>query len=189
MTQRSAAVLAFLKEQELGGIALLKPARVQASDASVGGFLQAMERAGAVAPAEAASPKVVAAADAAPPAKAVPPVGAPPPAEVAGPASRGVEETSDSKLRARRALGLDAPAAVGAPATGEAILEGLKKLRGVFQDANLRLNAALSSSDGFDPQALMATQLEMINWSLLVEVASKMEGKSTQALNDLLKSG
>jgi hypothetical protein len=36
---------------------------------------------------------------------------------------------------------------------------------------------------------MMTTQLEMINWSLLVEVASKLEGKSTQALNDLLKSG
>jgi hypothetical protein len=189
MTQPGAAVLAFLNERELGGIALLKPARVQASDASVDDFLKAMERAGAAAPAEAGSPKVVAVAEAASPAKAVPPVAAAPPTEVAGPASRSVEESSADRLRARRALGLDAPAAVGAPATGEAILDGLKKLRGMFDVANLRLSTALSSTDGFDPQSMMVTQLEMINWSLLVEVASKMEGKSTQALNDLLKSG
>jgi hypothetical protein len=177
MTQPGAAVLAFLKEEELGGIALLKPARAKASDASVDDFAKAMERAGAAAPGGG-------------------PASVTPPPDAVGQPTEGVSlsetaaaDAPAAEQRARRALGLDGPSAIGAPATGDAILGGLKKLRGVFDGANLRVSTALSSTDGFDPNTMMATQIEIMNYTLLVDVASKMEGNTTRALNDLLKSG
>jgi type III secretion system YscI/HrpB-like protein len=95
---------------------------------------------------------------------------------------------ADARERARRALGLEAPVA---PATanqpaGDAIIEGMQKLRGVFDQQTSRLNS-ISSSKNFDIGSLMSMQMEMVRFSLLVEVTSKLTGKSTQAFDTLMK--
>jgi hypothetical protein len=177
MTQPAAAVLAFLKEDELGGIALLKPARLKASDASIADFAKAMDRAGAVAPGEAPA-SVAPASDA-----------AAQPTRVAGASDTGAVDAAAAEQRARRALGLDAPTAAAAPDGGDAILGGLKKLRGVIDRYNLRVNTALSATDGFDPDSMMATQVEVWNYTLWLDVGTKFLGNTTRAFNDLLKSG
>jgi hypothetical protein len=177
MTEPAAAVLAFLKEEELGGIALLKPARLKANDASIADFTRAMDRAGAVAPGE-APVSTRPASDA-----------VTPPTRVAGAADAGAADAAAAEQRARRALGLDGPTATAGPGGGDAILSGLKKLRGVVDKLNLRVDRALSATDGFDPDTMMATQLEVMNYTLCLDVGSKFVGNTTRALNDLLKSG
>ncbi|MEJ1160532.1 type III secretion system inner rod subunit SctI [Prosthecomicrobium sp. N25] len=89
--------------------------------------------------------------------------------------------------RARRGLGLEGPSPVAPePNTGDAIIEGLQKLRGVFDDQNARLNAVANAANT-DFSSLMAMQMEMVRFSLLVEVTSKLTGKSTQAFDTLMK--
>jgi type III secretion system YscI/HrpB-like protein len=93
----------------------------------------------------------------------------------------------DAQERARRALGLDAPAQVTRPApAGDTILDGLQKLRGVFDAQQARINQALSQPMT-SVNTLLAVQMEVVNFSMLVDVTSKLTGKSTQAFDTLLK--
>jgi type III secretion system YscI/HrpB-like protein len=95
--------------------------------------------------------------------------------------------TADAPERARRGLNLDpAHAAQQKPTHGEAILHGLQNIRGVFDAQEGRLNNLLSHSPA-DTNTLMAMQMEVTKFSLLVDVTSKLTGKSTQALESLLK--
>jgi hypothetical protein len=98
--------------------------------------------------------------------------------------------TTDAQERARRALNLDpVHAAQNAAPQGDAILHGLEKMRGFFSTQEARLNNFLSGSQGplLDTNRLMAFQMEIMNFSLVVTVASKLTGNSTQALESLLK--
>lgn len=89
--------------------------------------------------------------------------------------------------RARRTLQLDKPEAPSKPAeTGDRILDGLQKLRGVFDQQQGKINAMIKEPVG-DASKLMALQVEVVNYSVLVDVSSKLTGKSTQALETLLK--
>lgn len=92
---------------------------------------------------------------------------------------------TEARERARRALGLDAPAAAAPPA-GDAIIEGMQKLRGVFDGQVGRINS-ISGSKNLDIGSLMSMQMELVRFSLLVEVTSKLTGKSTQAFDTLMK--
>ena len=96
----------------------------------------------------------------------------------------GVGPTTDANAqeRARRALQLDTPKS---PA-GDTILDGLQKLRGVFDAQQGRINSVMSQPVT-DVNTLLAMQMEIANFSLMVDVTSKLTGKSTQTLEVLLK--
>lgn len=71
--------------------------------------------------------------------------------------------------------------------TGTTILEGLGRLRGMF-DAELNGLARQSSvSNPFDTAGMMNLQAQLVEFSLVVDVTSKLAGKSTQALDSLMK--
>jgi type III secretion system YscI/HrpB-like protein len=97
------------------------------------------------------------------------------------------DPTADAQERARRGLNLDpAHAAPQKPAHGEAILHGLQSIRGVFDTQEARLHNLLSRPAA-DTNTLMSMQMEVTKFSVLVDVTSKLVGKSTQALEALLK--
>ena len=96
--------------------------------------------------------------------------------------------TADAQERVRRALNLNpAQAAQQRPAHGDAILNGLQSVRGVFAAQEARLTD-LASRPTTDVNTLMAIQMEVIKFSVLIDVGSKLTGKSTQALDALMKS-
>jgi type III secretion system YscI/HrpB-like protein len=95
--------------------------------------------------------------------------------------------TADAAERARRGLNLDpSQAAPQKPAHGETILNGLQNIRGVFGAQEARLDN-LISRPAADTNTLMAMQMEVTKFTVLVDVTSKLVGKSTQALESLLK--
>ncbi|WP_181705354.1 type III secretion system inner rod subunit SctI [Chthonobacter rhizosphaerae] len=94
----------------------------------------------------------------------------PPPAVVTPPSSVAVADGAPDPIRD----------------SGDLILDGLSRLRGVFDRGNDRL-AELSGSPVTDIQTLYDMQVEMTNFTLLVDVTSKLTGKSTQAFDTLMK--
>lgn len=105
---------------------------------------------------------------------------------VASPAM-GSQADLDAQTRARRGLGLEAVEAKPAAApAGDMILDGLQRLRGVFDAREARLNEVMSTS-GTDARSLMAMQVEMTNFTMLVDISSKLTGKSTQVFETLMK--
>ena len=105
------------------------------------------------------------------------------------PTAAGAPSAADASAeeRARRALQLESPPVQDAKAAGgDTILDGLQKLRGVFDAQQARI-AALTSQPVVNFGTLMAVQMEVVNFSLLVDVTSKLTGKSTQAFDTLLK--
>ena len=89
--------------------------------------------------------------------------------------------------RARRTLELDGRTPqVTAPQGGDTILDGLQKLRGVFDRQQARVNQ-VTSGPITDMKTMLAVQMEVVNYSVLVDVTSKLTGKSTQAFETLLK--
>lgn len=102
------------------------------------------------------------------------------------PATAG-DVTADAQERARRGLNLDPThAAPQKPAHGETILNGLQNMRGIFGAQEARINNIMSSPAA-DTNTLMAMQMEVTKFSVLVDVTSKLVGKSTQAFESLLK--
>jgi len=106
-----------------------------------------------------------------------------PAAPVQGPATA---DAADARDRARRALDLDAGKGSTSPAGGDLILDGLQKLRGAF-DARQGKVAKLADGAPIDTNTLLAMQVEVVNYTLLVDVTSKLTGKSTQAFDTLMK--
>lgn len=94
--------------------------------------------------------------------------------------------SSDPAARARRALQLDAPDQSTAPAGGgDAILDGIQKLRNVFGKEVSSLaatNTNISSSEG-----LFRVQAVAAEFSLFMDVSSKLAGKASQVFESLLK--
>lgn len=70
--------------------------------------------------------------------------------------------------------------------SGEAILSGLERLRTVF-DSQIGAVAAQSEGARMDVASMMALQAEVVKYSVLVDVSSKLAGKSTQAMDSLMK--
>ncbi len=88
--------------------------------------------------------------------------------------------------RARQGLGLDgAPAAVP-PSAGDMILEGMQQLRGVFDARETRISQ-LMSTESVNANTMMAMQMEVANFTLLVDISSKLTGKVTQSVDTLMK--
>ncbi|MGQ3211778.1 MAG: type III secretion system inner rod subunit SctI [Shinella sp.] len=93
----------------------------------------------------------------------------------------------DAQERARRALGLEGVQGEAVKSQpGDMILDGLQKLRGVFDARESRV-AELMNRSTVDAGTLMAVQMEVANFTLLVDISSKLTGKSTQALDTLMK--
>ncbi|PDT90819.1 EscI/YscI/HrpB family type III secretion system inner rod protein [Bradyrhizobium sp. Y36] len=92
---------------------------------------------------------------------------------------------ADAQDRARQALDLNPPKTAPAP-HGDTILHGLQNLRGVFDKQEARIGN-LASARAADTNTLLAMQMEVAKFSVLVDVTSKLTGKSTQALESLLK--
>ena len=69
---------------------------------------------------------------------------------------------------------------------GNFILDGWSQLRSVFDQQALSLNTA--SAQGINgTERMIATQIEMAKYSLLLDVTSKLTGKLTQHVDTLLK--
>jgi type III secretion system YscI/HrpB-like protein len=97
------------------------------------------------------------------------------------------EASQDAQERARRALKLDAPvSAAKKTEAGDLVLDGLQKLRGTFNAHEGRI-ADLMSKKEPDLNALLAMQMEVVNFTVLVDVTAKLTGQSTQAFETLLK--
>jgi len=92
----------------------------------------------------------------------------------------------DSRERARRALELDGVKEPVKPSGGDLILDGLQKLRGVFDARHARVNGVMDGAS-IDVSTMLAMQVEVVNYTLLVDVTSKLTGKSTQSFDTLMK--
>jgi type III secretion system YscI/HrpB-like protein len=89
----------------------------------------------------------------------------------------------DSRLRAAEGLGLDADAPAG---PGNSILNGLEQLRASFDS---QYNAVGSKLQGttLDVTAMMQLQADIVKYSVLVDVSSKLAGKVTTSIDSLMK--
>ena len=95
-------------------------------------------------------------------------------------------QAADANERARRALQLDGQKTVTPVGGGDTILDGLQKLRTIFDKQQAKVNEAVAAPIT-DMKTLLAVQMETVNYSVLVDVTSKLTGKSTQAFESLLK--
>lgn len=69
---------------------------------------------------------------------------------------------------------------------GDLILDGLSHLRSAFDDQVARVGN-ISSQSMSGTENLIATQVEIVKFSLLMDVTSKLTGKSTQTFDTLMK--
>ncbi len=82
-------------------------------------------------------------------------------------------------------------AVVETPAPGDGIIDGLSKLRGVF-DAQEQAITGVSRLDVdgtrlTNSTELITLQFEMVKYSMLMDVTSKFAGKATQTMDALMK--
>lgn len=103
--------------------------------------------------------------------------GVPPVAEVAP----GAE--TDARLRAAEGLGLASGEDVG---PGNSILSGLEQLRSVFDGQYAAVNENLKGTS-FEAQAMLELQADLVEYSVLIDVTSKLAGKVTTAIDSLMK--
>lgn len=101
-----------------------------------------------------------------------------------GPAAAERQRTID-------ALGLDRTVVGEGVRTGDSILGGLSRLRGVFDAQEARIGEVVAGR-GVSPTAaatevLFAAQFEMVQYTMLVDVTSKLTGKATQSFDTLMK--
>lgn len=96
---------------------------------------------------------------------------------------------TDAVGAANRAVqGLElGPGTDSAAGTGTAILEGLGQLRSIFDRQLDGVAQSTTMNNPFDYNRMMELQAQLVEFSLVVDVTSKLAGKSTQALDSLLK--
>ncbi len=70
--------------------------------------------------------------------------------------------------------------------TGQGILDGLSRLRGVFDSQEAAITGISGSSLSNSTQ-LINLQLEVVKYSMLMDVTSKLTGKATQSFDTLMK--
>lgn len=103
------------------------------------------------------------------------------PAQAAAPV--GLESDPAARDRVRRTLDLGPG---GGATEGDSILRGLTSLRGAF-DARAARVSEIMAAQSVDSRTLLAMQMEVAQYSLLVDVSSKLTGKTTQSLDALMK--
>lgn len=69
---------------------------------------------------------------------------------------------------------------------GDAILGGLQRLRGTFDAQQSRI-AELMNGPVTDINTMLAMQMEMTNYSILIDMTSKLASKAAQGLDTLMK--
>ena len=97
----------------------------------------------------------------------------------------------NARQNALDGLGLDAEAATGVANAegstgGQSILDGLSRIRGAFDQQLAGVNEKVLGSS-MDVTSMMAVHADVVKYSLLVDVSSKLAGKSTQAVDTLMK--
>lgn len=97
-----------------------------------------------------------------------------------------VGRAADDQARARQALELGVRPDAARVQTGDAILGGMQKLRGIF-DASQNRISSIGTSNVTGVETIMAMQREVVHYSLLVDVTSKLSGKATQTVDQLMK--
>lgn len=105
-----------------------------------------------------------------------------------------VDDPSLARERALRALGFEhvtpgqAAAQPGGALenTGDTILDGLMRLRGAFDEQAGALNK-MHHGGMMSATEMLALQVEVVKYGMLIDVTSKLTGKSTQAFDTLLK--
>ncbi|GGA64948.1 hypothetical protein GCM10011385_18440 [Nitratireductor aestuarii] len=68
----------------------------------------------------------------------------------------------------------------------DALLRGLERLRSTFDVQEARVNELMSGAST-DPDGLITMQFVMMNYSILIDVTSKLAGKAAQGLDTLMK--
>ncbi len=97
----------------------------------------------------------------------------------------GGASSVDSRRDTIRALDL-APNAAPGVNPGDTILSGLKKLQGEFSDRQSALVRDLDAPST-STNALLKLQMDMVQYTLMIDLASKITGKMTQAVDSLTK--
>lgn len=90
---------------------------------------------------------------------------------------------TDARLRAAEGLGLASEESVG---PGNSILNGLEQLRSVFDSQYGAVGSKLQGTT-LDTAALMSLQADIVEYSVLVDVSSKLAGKVTTSIDSLMK--
>ena len=112
--------------------------------------------------------------------------------DTVGPASNtnvtNVSETNgvDAESRARQGLDLEGAAKIEGKGGGDMILDGIQRMRHVFDVREAHIGE-LMKGKVTDANSLMAMQMEVVNFTLLVDVSSKLTGKATQSFDTLMK--
>ena len=110
---------------------------------------------------------------------AVPFMSAQPPATAAS----ATPDAPPGSAAERAIRGLELQTEVG---PGQSILDGLGRLRGIF-DQQIAGVANVERREVLDTTTLMNLQADVVRYTLLVDVTSKLAGKSTMALDTLMK--
>lgn len=106
------------------------------------------------------------------------------PTAVQQPVETNPVNSADAQERARRALGLEA---AEDPSAGDRILDGLQGLRQVMENQQSAIMQHVGKKE-MDIATMTIMQYEVAKYSLLVDVTSKLAGKSTQSFDSLLKN-
>jgi hypothetical protein len=95
-------------------------------------------------------------------------------------------QPSPAPNAAHKALSLEgATTTASSQQRGDVILDGLQKMRAVFSDAITKYN--LSSVNAASSEGLYNAQVGAANFSLFMDVGSKLAGKASSAFQTLLK--
>lgn len=94
--------------------------------------------------------------------------------------------TSTPQQQTLKALELDKSSNTPATSQGDAILSGLGRLQGIFTSKQNTITSAINSTS-MSAQSLMKIQMDMVQYTLLIDVASKVTGKVTQSVDTLVK--
>lgn len=95
-------------------------------------------------------------------------------------------QAGNDRKQTIRALELSNDSLVKPASEGDTILSGLKKLQGVFSDRQRQLNETIEVPN-LSAQTLMRIQMDMVQYTLMIDVASKVSGKLTQSVDSLVK--
>ena len=73
------------------------------------------------------------------------------------------------------------------PTGSNFVIDGLAKVRGVFAETSSNINAISDGGQLSQFDKLINMQIEVANYSLLVDVSSKIAGKTTQGMDALMR--
>jgi len=65
-------------------------------------------------------------------------------------------------------------------------LDGLQKLRANFDQRHAKVSEMMKSNV-VDASTLLAMQVEVVNYTMMIDLTSKLTGKSTQSFDTLMK--